>query len=556
VDTLDEPRLRRLIEVGRTLVSELDLETVLRRVLEVAQELTGARYAALGILNGEKTELERFITAGIDDETHQRIGDLPRGRGVLGFLIREPRPLRLSDVGSHPQSYGFPPEHPVMRTFLGVPIAVRGEAFGNLYLTEKDGGDEFTEEDEHAVIVLADWAAIAIENARLFQQAEQRRLSLERAVRGLEVTTSIARAIGGETELERVLELIVKRGRALVEARWLWILLRVESDFVVAATAGEVADDVRGQRFPVDGSVAGEVLKGGQAERIADVARRGAVLPASIKLEASTALVVPLIFRGQGLGVLMAFDRIEAGPQFSRVDEELMLSFAASGATAVHTARSVAQERLERTLDASEQERSRWARELHDETLQALGGLQLIMASAQREAGPGKLGDLIGGAAAQISTEIKKLRNLITELRPAELDELGLKAALESLVDRRAADDALDVSVDVELGGGAAEPERRLPPQLESTIYRIVQEALTNVAKHAAAQHVDVRIGVVNGVVDLVVTDDGAGFQPGAGTAGWGLVGMKERVALLRGSFDLESRPGGGTTIHAVFPTG
>ena len=179
-----------------------------------------------------------------------------------------------------------------------------------------------------------------------------------------------------------------------------------------------------------------------------------------------------------------------------------------------------------------------------------------MMASAQREAGPGKLGDLIGGAAAQISTEINKLRNLITELRPAELDEIGLKAALEALVDRRAAGHALEVSVDVDLGGGAAEPERRLPPQLESAICRIVQEALTNVAKHATAQHVDVRIGTVNGVVDLVVTDDGAGFEPGAGTTGWGLVGMKERVALLRGSFDLKSRPGGGTTIHAMFPTG
>jgi two-component system, NarL family, sensor histidine kinase DevS len=555
VDTLDEPRLRRLIEVGRSLVSELDLETVLRRVLEVARELTGARYAALGILDGEKTELERFITAGIDEETHRRIGDLPRGRGVLGQLIRDPTPLRLADVGSHPQSYGFPPGHPVMRTFLGVPVVVRGEAFGNLYLTEKNDGGEFTEQDEHAAVILSDWAAIAIENARLYQHAEAGRLSLERAVRSLEVTASIARAIGGETELDRVLELIVKRGRALVEARWLWILVREGDEFIVAATAGEVGDEIQGRRMPVEGSVAGEAMKTGRPERVGEVAGRGVVLPASVGMEASTALIVPLVFRGQALGILMAFDRTEGGPEFTRVDEELMLSFAASAATAVHTARSVAQERLEHSLEASEQERSRWARELHDETLQALGGLQLMLSSAQREPDADKRGDLIRNAAEQITAEIRKLRNLITELRPAELDEIGLESALEALADRRGAEDAIEVSLDVDLGAASGERERRLPPQIESTVYRVVQEALTNVAKHAAAERVEVRIGLVNGVVDVVVADDGEGFDPGAASAGWGLLGMKERVALLSGSLELESQPGRGTTVHAVLPT-
>jgi signal transduction histidine kinase len=553
VDTLDEPRLRRLIEVGRSLVSELDLETLLRRVLDVAQELTGARYAALGILDGGKTELERFITSGIDEETHRQIGDLPRGRGVLGQLIREPEPLRLADVGSHPQSYGFPPGHPVMRTFLGVPVAIRGEAYGNLYLTEKDDGAEFTEQDEHAVIVLADWAAIAIENARLYQHAEERRLSLERAVRGLEVTASIARAVGGETELERVLELIAKRGRALVEARWLWILLREGDDFVVAATAGEVDDGIRGEHVPLAGSVAGEVLDSGRPERVPDVAARGLVLPASLGMAANTALIAPLAFRGNGLGVLMAFDRTESGPEFTRVDEELMVSFAASAATAVHTARSVAQERLEHSLEASEQERSRWARELHDETLQALGGLQLLMSSALREQDAAKRDDLIGSAAEHIATEIRKLRNLITELRPAELDEIGLESALEALAERRSRDAALSVSVNVDLGG---EAQRRLPPQVESTIYRVVQEALTNVAKHAEAGQVDVRVGVINGAVDLTVADNGAGFDPRAAPKGWGLVGMKERIELMSGSLELDSKPGGGTTIHAVLPAG
>ena len=259
VDGQDERRLARLIDAGRGLLSELDLETVLDRLLETAAELTGARYAALGILDDERRELDRFLTRGIDEETHRVIGDLPRGRGLLGVLIDEPRPLRLDDVGDHPRSYGFPPGHPPMRTFLGVPILIRGQAWGNLYLTEKAGGEPFTAEDEEAVIVLADWAAIAIDNARLYRDVAARREELERAVRGLQATAAIARAVGGETELERILELVVKRGRALVDAHDVLIMLRDGEDLVIAAGAGHVTIGDRA-RVPLSGSTAGEVL--------------------------------------------------------------------------------------------------------------------------------------------------------------------------------------------------------------------------------------------------------------------------------------------------------
>ena len=159
---MDEHRLRRLIDVGRSMVAELDLDALLERLLEVAREVTGARYAALGILDDRRERLERFLTVGIDAETQASIGDLPRGHGVLGVLIEDPRPLRLSDVGAHPRSYGFPLGHPPMRSFLGVPILIDGEAWGNLYLTEKQGGP-FDDQDEEAVVVLADWAAVAVE---------------------------------------------------------------------------------------------------------------------------------------------------------------------------------------------------------------------------------------------------------------------------------------------------------------------------------------------------------------------------------------------------------
>ena len=234
----DDLWLHRLLEVGRSLVTELDQKVVLDRVLETAREITGARYAAIGVLNERRTELSQFLTSGIDEESHRKIGDLPRGRGVLGVLIEHPEPLRLPDVGAHPRSYGFPVGHPVMRSFLGVPVIVRGEAWGNLYLAEKEGG-EFSERDEQAAVILADWAAVAITNARLYETSELRRHELEKAVHGLEATRDVAVAIGGEIALEHVLELIAKRGRALVGARSLVIMLREGEELVVHASAGE-----------------------------------------------------------------------------------------------------------------------------------------------------------------------------------------------------------------------------------------------------------------------------------------------------------------------------
>ncbi|HET8951833.1 MAG TPA: GAF domain-containing protein, partial [Solirubrobacteraceae bacterium] len=177
--SLDAARLRRLIDAGRSLVSQLDLDELLEQLIEVAASITGARYAALGILDDERRELERFLTHGIDAEGRRAIGDLPRGRGILGVLIEDPRTLRLASVGDDARSYGFPPGHPPMATFLGTPVLIRGEAWGNLYLTEKAGGAAFTAADEDAVVILAEWAGIAIENARLYQASERRRDELE-----------------------------------------------------------------------------------------------------------------------------------------------------------------------------------------------------------------------------------------------------------------------------------------------------------------------------------------------------------------------------------------
>jgi signal transduction histidine kinase len=553
---LDEQRLQRLIEAGRALVSELDLELLLERLLEIAAELTEAEYVALGILDPTKTKLERFVTRGIDAEIQRHIGDLPRGRGVLGLLITDPQPIRLADVGAHPESYGFPPSHPVMKTFLGVPVRIRGEVFGNLYLTEKAGGRDFSDEDEASIVILADWAAIAIDNARLYRAAEQRRLDLERAVRGLEVTTAIARAVGGETDIDRVLELIVKRARALVHARGLTIMLAEGDDLVVAATAGEVDSGLRGERVPSVGTAASEVMRTGRPKRLSGGADHSKAATALLGVAFETALIVPLEFRGRAIGVLTGLDRVEAGPQFNHEDEELMLSFAASAATAVHTARSVGEERLRLAIEGAELERQRWARELHDETLQGLGSLQLLLSSALRQPDAERREAAVRSTLEHVSREINNLRNLITELRPAELDELGLESALESLAHRREEQSGMKVVIDIDLGNGYGGAPRRLDAATENTVYRLVQEALSNATKHAQANRADVRVTALPGTIELVVSDNGRGFDPTQSTSGFGLLGMRERVELGRGTFELDSEPQAGTTLHVTLPLG
>ena len=534
----DELWIRRLLEVGRTLVTELDIAVLLDRVLETAREVTGARYAALGILNDRRTELAQFLTSGIDAETRQAIGELPRGRGVLGVLIEHPQSLRCADVGEHPRSYGFPTGHPVMRGFLGVPISIRGQTWGNLYLTEKQGG-EFTEQDEEAAVILADWAAVAIDNARLYETSEHRRSELEQAVRRLEATRDIAVAIGGEILLDPVLELIAKRGRALVGARSLVIMLREGDELVVQASAGHVRE-ARGARLPVSASTSGQVLERLRAERIVDVGARLGIGAESFGVtDAKTALLVPMVYRGDAMGVLAAFDRGDQGSVFTADDEEMLRTVAVSAATAVALAQSVQTDRLRSSLAAADAERRRWARELHDETLQGLGGLRVLLSAALRRDQLPLAQQAMREAVERIEQEIGNLRSIITDLRPAALDELGLRTAIEALLERQRERTELEISSELALAGHAVD-DRRFDDGLETAVYRLLQEALTNVARHAQASHVRVLVRESGEQVLVEVQDDGIGFDTGAVSQGFGLAGMRERVGLVGG--DPESR--------------
>jgi signal transduction histidine kinase len=548
---LDEPRLRELIDVGRSLMAELDPEVVFRQMLEVACELTGARYAALGVLDEDRHELERFITHGIDEPGRRAIGNLPRGRGVLGLLIEQPRPLRLSDVGTHPRSYGFPPGHPPMSNFLGVPVMIRGHAWGNLYLTEKGGG-EFDEADEQSAVILAEWAAIAVENARLYSSVEHRNEEMGRAVHRLEATTEIARAVGGETDLERILEIVVKRGRALVEARTLLILLRDRDELVPASIAGEREDSMAETRIPLRGSVPGQVLEAREPRRVHDLDPSLMARPGRSE-EGVTALLVPLVFRGQALGVLLALDPLGRALGFSNEDQQVLVSFAASAAIAVATAQSIAEERTRDSIAATERERGRWARELHDESLQSLAGLRVLLSKARRSDAD-EIDRLLSQGIEQVDGAIAEMRRLIADLRPRTLDELGLGAALEALAERMTAAGTVEVDLDLDLDFHSGRTKERLVSEIEDAAYRLVQEALNNAARHGETEKARVEAIESGDKLRLRVSDRGRGFDPSERSDGFGLVGMRERVTLAGGTLELDSSPGEGTTIVAVLP--
>jgi signal transduction histidine kinase len=547
---------RPILDVARSVVAELDLDIVLERILDSARELTEARYAALGVLNESKTELARFITVGIDEATRATIGALPRGRGVLGALIERPRSLRLRDVGKHPHSYGFPQGHPPMQTFLGVPILVAGEPFGNLYLTEKAGAAEFSDSDQQAVEMLAEFASVAVDHARRYANTRQRRDELERTVATLEATTQIARAVGGETDLDVILELVAKRGRALIAARALLIELKHGQALVVAAGAGELPDNVVGAHLALADSVAGQAMRSLRTQHLEEALNRARFDEhglGRLGVNAEGGLVVPLIFRGTTYGVLVALDRLEGGPAFTPDDQRLLEAFAVSAAMAVGTAQSVGAERHRQRLAAAEGERKRWARELHDDTLQSLTALRLGLAAAGRSDRPQAIRGAVGETIEQLDETISGLRTLISDLRPAALDELGIEAALEGLVERTSRG-GMQIDLNVELTAEHGRSPMRLGPELETALYRIVQEALTNAAKHGQAGRAVVEVRADATTVQLSVRDDGKGFEAGADMEGFGLLGIQERVDLLGGELLVDSSPGAGTLLSASFP--
>jgi signal transduction histidine kinase len=543
VEATDD-KLRALVDVGIALSSELSLDALLQKLVHAAAELTEARYAALGVIHRTGRALERFVTHGIDEEARAAIGDPPHGRGILGVLIRDATPLRLHDLHDDPRSVGFPPGHPEMKTFLGVPVLLRGVAYGNLYLTEKAGGEDFTDEDEELVRLLAGQAAVAIENARLYESAT-------RWSRQLESLNEVAGALVTETKLNALLQLIATRLRELVHARLVTIALPTpDGGMAVTAADGEGADVALASPTIAGRSKNRAVLERRRSERVDSVIDDPEIdQEAARRYRMSTGIWVPLVAADRAFGVIACHDKQGGDPRFDDEDLRLAEAFAQRAAVAVERSERVQRDALRRVVDAQELERRRLARELHDETGQALTSILLGLRAVEETAGSEKGESAAAELRELVVTTLQDVRRLAVELRPRALDDFGLLAALERLGETFAEQMGIEVDVESRLG------DERLPAEIETALYRITQEAMTNIVKHARASRVSILLVRKARSATAVIEDDGVGFDPAVTRdGGIGLIGMRERVELLDGRLEVESSPGVGTTLVAEVP--
>jgi signal transduction histidine kinase len=525
-------RMASLVDAGLSLGRELALDDLLARIVLSARTVLGARYAALGVLDSTGTELARFVTSGVTDEEREATGPLPRGRGILGVLIRDARPLRLERLGDDPRSSGFPANHPPMTSFLGVPVALRGQAFGNLYLTDKAGGP-FTEEDEQIAMTLAAQAAVAVDNVRRYEN-ERRRAD------EIESVTEVARAVLTTLDVDALLPLVARRARHLTGAGTVGVAVRVGDELVFRYAHGVDALGLEGSRGPVD---------------MADLA---AALRASLGAPAVEACALEV--SGETAGALVAV----GWQPFDEGARRLLVAFSSQVAVALANARRVAGEReqlretarreaaaaaeraaaegLRRAVEAQEAERARVARELHDESGQVLTALALHLRALEDDVGPGDLRERIAEMRRSLAAASSSLRELATRLRPSAVEEQGLEDAIEEQAARLR---RTGIQVEVELRGLDAD----LSGEIQTVLFRVVQESLTNVARHSGAERASVVVSARDGRLRLMVEDDGRGFDTAAPTGRLGLAGIRERVALLGGQLRIESSPDGGTAV-------
>jgi signal transduction histidine kinase len=551
----------------------LDLEQTLHAIVAAAREVTGARYAALGVLGPER-RITRFVTAGITPEQRERIGAYPSGRGLLGALIDGARPLRLADLAADPRSGGFPPGHPPMRSFLGVPVQARGEIFGNLYLTEAPEG-EFGDDDEAVTIVLSIKAGIAIENARLYEEARHQTQEARRSAAARASVNAIATTILKERDVGRVMTALALEAQRLVNARIVAIGVPDEISQTVRfpVAVGDGAEVMRGREIPLEGSLSGTVIQAGETMRVDDAGAATDVHRLTVaELGATTLMSVPMIAGEEAVAVISVIDHTSGFP-FTAADQESLEGLASLGAIALQTARAFGRERaraealsrlreaeakaeaqalaIRRVVEAQESERRRIAQDLHDRTAGSLAAIQIGLKRLERETTTAAMVEGLGIARGELSAAIEDLRDLIVDLRPKVLDDFGLAPALERLCDSVGRRNGLAVDV------AAAPAVNGIRPELASAAYRIAQESFTNVIRHAHAMSVRVSAAVDGGTLIVVIEDDGIGMTGDdslAARAGYGLDGMRERAQIVGGTVRFERPTGGGTRVYFEAP--
>ena len=519
-------RVHNLLDAVLAIGSDLDLPSVLRRIIGAAVQLADAEYGALGVI-GAKGQLSQFITVGVDDETRARIGPLPHGHGILGVLIREPQPLRLDDLSSHPSAYGFPPHHPPMTTFLGVPIRVRDEVFGNLYLTEKRGGSPFDQEDESVLLALAAAAGVAIDNARLYEDARRRQ-------RWLVASDEVSTALLSGTEPEEVLSLVAERALELAGGDAAAVALPTsEGGLSVEVVHGAGAKDLLGHLLRLPPAVAAVVLEQGEPTLL-DPAAGAELLGRPV--EAST-LLVPLGRTGEPRGVLLVATRPGVDEVVPAVTGEVM-AFAAQA--------SVALELAERRRDAERltvfEDRDRIARDLHDLVIQRLFATGMQLENTSRLVEKPEVAARMRRAVDDLDATIREIRSTIYALQTdASLHSRpSLRARLMEVLDAGA--EQLGSTPSFRLRGLV---DSGVPEHVAEHLIAVLREGLSNAARHAEATRVDVSLDV-DGAVELVVRDNGRGMPDGGRRSG--LANLERRAAELGGSCAVQTPPDGRGT--------
>jgi signal transduction histidine kinase len=508
---------RALFDAVMAISSDLDLPNVLSRIVEAATALTKARYGALGVVGAESYLIE-FVTTGIGEEDRRRIGDLPHGRGILGLLISDPRPIRLKDLRDHPSSYGFPAHHPPMGTFLGVPVRIRGTVFGNLYLTEKEGGGEFTETDEQLVVALAGAAGLAVENARVYRLSERSREWLEAAAT---LPDSLQPPFDRESALDRIASTARRTARSVATAI-------VDTDgFQVRAIAREAGDDER--------------LRTGLDRVRAEINDVEIIDPVDVTAGDLVATVVPLRTELAPGALLVSFYDGAAVRVRDVDDRDLLRSFADYAALSLDRGHAMAQREELMLLS----DRERIARDLHDVVIQRIFATAMQLQAAARGAAKDDVRDLITRSVAELDATIRDVRGTIFELQAPSAG--SLRTELRALGREYAP--VLGFAPHLRIQGPV---ETAATEAIRESLLKVLREALSNVARHSEATSVEILVAVAAGRFTLTVDDDGVGFgRPGTGS---GLENARARAVQLGGELQLDTGALGGARLAWSVP--
>ncbi|WP_326639854.1 GAF domain-containing protein [Streptosporangium sp. NBC_01755] len=530
-------RVHALLEAVVAVGSDLDLETVLRRIVETATRLVDAGFGAMGVVGQENT-LVQFIPVGLSEEEIARIEHWPHGLGLLGLLIKEPRPLRLTRISDHPESYGFPPGHPPMGSFLGVPVRVRDEVFGNLYLTEKRGGGEFDEEDQAIVVALATAAGVAIENARLFEETRRRETWLAASS---EITTSL---LSGADPRE-VLTLMAGHARQMTDADVVAILLPEANGQVlrVAIADGENAGQLEQVEIQTAGSLAGRAFADGEPFMVNDPDETGLRSVFSDHLPMGPVGAVPLGAAGVARGVLSLGKRSGRTP-FVQSELRTLHAFAAQAAVALELAES----RKDAERLGLLEDRDRIAKDLHDVVIQRLFAIAMTLMSTVRLVERPEASSRLKGAIDELDETIRQIRSTIFALQTPSGDSApSLRTRIVEMVE--GARGHLGFMPGLRMDG---QLDNRVPPEIADHLLAVLREALSNAVRHAKAGRIDVSVEALDDRLTLVVRDDGIGLA-GDGRRS-GLRNLQERAARLGGSFEIISPEAGGTRLSWSVP--